>query len=213
MTFLHWAFDPARIQALVPAPFEVDTWEGRAWVSITAFVMAGFRLGPLPPVPGMSTFPETNLRTYVQVPGGKDGIWFFSLEAASLPLVVGASTLYGVPYKWAEMEVIEGATVRYRSRRRRGPAAGHDITVRVGPECPPTPLDDWLTGRWRGYTRVAGRPAVVPTDHPPWPFAEVTVVDLQQSLFAAAGLPEPDGPPRARYSPGVDARLGLIRRV
>jgi uncharacterized protein YqjF (DUF2071 family) len=214
MTFLHWSFEPARIQALLPPPFEVDTWEGRAWVGITAFVMTGFRLGPLPAVPRLSTFPETNLRTYVQVPGGKDGIWFFSLEAASLPLVVGASTLYGVPYRWADMEVTGGETVRYRSRRRLRPSVGHDITVRVGPDRPDSsPLDEWLTGRWRGYTRVRGHPAVVPTDHPPWPLREATVVDLNQSLLAAAGLPEPDEEPRVRYSEGVDARLGPLRRL
>lgn len=213
MTFLHWSFDPERLAPFVPAPFEVDTWDGRAWVSLTAFVMTRFRVGPLPPVPRLSTFPETNLRTYVRGPDGLDGIWFFSLEADILPLVVGASTLYGVPYKWADMEVVEGETIRYRSRRRFGPPVGHDITVRVGADCESTPLDDWLTGRWRAYSTVRGRPAVAPVDHPPWPLAEVTVLDLEQSLFAAAGLPAPEEPPRARYSSGVDVRLGLLRRL
>jgi uncharacterized protein YqjF (DUF2071 family) len=42
---------------------------------------------------------------------------------------------------------------------------------------------------------------------------EATVVDLNQSLLAAAGLPEPDEAPRVRYSEGVDARLGPLRRL
>ena len=72
----------------------------------------------------MSTFPETNLRTYVRGPDGRDGIWFFSLEADSLPLVLGARTLYGVPYRWADMSVERtGDVIRYRSRRRLGPPA------------------------------------------------------------------------------------------
>jgi hypothetical protein len=189
MTFMHWSFEPALIQALVPAPFEVDVWEGRAWVSLTAFVMAGFRVGPLPAAPRLSTFPETNLRTYVRGPDGRDGIWFFSLEAGSLPLVVAASTLYGVPYKWAEMEVTQGETTRYRSRRRHGPPVGHDITVRVGSACESSPLDDWLTGRWRAYTRILGRPAVVPVDHPPWPLADVEILGLEQSCSAPPACP------------------------
>jgi hypothetical protein len=215
MTFLHWTFDPAVIQAFLPSPFEVDVRDDRAWVSMTLFVMSGFRLGPLPGVPGMSTFPETNLRTYVRGPDGHDGIWFFSLEAASLPLVVGASMLYGVPYKWADMDVTTtGDTVRYRSHRRHDPSVGHDVSVRIGEHRPEeSPIDDWLTGRWRAYTTVRGRPAAVPVDHPPWPMADVTVLDLDESLFRAAGLPAVGPPIHARYSPGVDVRLGLIRRV
>lgn len=213
MTFLHWSFEPEKIQRFLPEGFEVDCWDGQAWVSLTAFVMSGFRVGPLPAPARLSTFPETNLRTYVRAPDGRDGIWFFSLEADSLPLVLGASTLYGVPYRWADMEVTPGDTVRYQSRRRHGPPVGHDITVMPGPACDSAPLDDWLTGRWRAYTTLRGRPAVAPVDHPPWPLAEVTVVDLEESLFEAAGLVRPDEPPRARFSSGIEVRLGLIRRL
>lgn len=217
MTFLHWSFDPAQVQRLVPDEFTVDTWDDRAWVSLTPFRMTDFRLGDLPPLPGLrrlSTFPETNVRTYVRGPDGRDGLWFFSLEADSLPLVLGASTVYGVPYQWATMKITEGDTVRYRSRRRTGRPVGHDITVRVGADCPePSELDDWLTGRWRAYSRVGDHPGVVPVQHEPWPLAEATVVHLEQTLLEAAGLPEPTEPPLARFSSGVDVRLGLLRRI
>ncbi|HTJ75040.1 MAG TPA: DUF2071 domain-containing protein [Acidimicrobiales bacterium] len=214
MTFLHWSYEPSVVQALLPDGFEADTFDGRAWVGMTPFVMSDFRLGPIRGVPGLSTFPETNVRTYARGPDGRDGLWFFSLEAASLPLVVGASTLYGVPYRWAAMGVDRGDTVRYRSRRRVGAPLGHDITVRVGePDHHPAPLDDWLTGRWRAWTRIAGRRCAVPVHHEPWPLWHATVVDLQQSLLPAAGLPEPHGPPRVRHSPGVHSRLGLPRPV
>lgn len=53
------------IQARLPKGYEVDTWDGAAWVTMTPFVMT-FRLGPLPPIAGMGIFPETNLRTYVR---------------------------------------------------------------------------------------------------------------------------------------------------
>lgn len=216
MTFLHWSFDPAVIQGLLPDGFKVDPREGRAWVGLTLFVMTDFRLGPLRGLPGMSTFPETNLRTYVRGPDGRDGLLFFSLEADSLPLVVGAATLYGVPYRWADMQVSrdEGGIVRYRSRRRVGRKVGHDVTVQVGePLARSDPLDDWLTGRWRAFTRIAGRRCAVPVYHEPWPLWDVTVVDLDESLLAAAGLPSPGAPPRAVHSPGVLSRLGRPRAL
>lgn len=211
LTFLHWRFDPAVIQRRLPEGLKVDTFDGAAWVSMTPFFMT-FRVAGLPPIPGMRRFPETNVRTYVRGPDGQDGIWFFSLEASSLPLVLSARALYGVPYVWADMRVEVGETVRYRSRRRLGPPAGHDITVRPGPPCPGTELDHWLSGRWRGWTRVAGQACSVPVEHPPWLLHEATVLDLEESLLAASGLRRPAEPPLARYSPGTDARLGLPHR-
>ena len=213
MTFLHWPFDPATIQSRLPGGFEVDTIKGEAWVSMTPFLMT-FRVAGLPPIPTMATFPETNLRTYVRGPDGRDGLWFFSLEAQSLGLVLAASTFYGVPYRWAEMSIVFGETIRYRSRRRHGPPAGHDIVVRPGAaiDTPPE-LDVWLSGRWRGWTRVAGRPCAVPVLHPPWPLHEATLVTFEESLFDANGLTRPAAPPRVRFSPGTDVRLGFPHPV
>jgi uncharacterized protein YqjF (DUF2071 family) len=216
ITFLHWRYDPDEIRQLVPGDLglDVDTWDGSAWVSLTPFLMVDFRLGRLPAVPSLSTFPETNLRTYVRGRDGRDGLWFFSLEAASLPLVTAASSLYGEPYRWADMSVEKGETVRYRSRRRAGVPVGHDIEVRPGPPCESvSELDHWLTGRWRAYSVAAGRLATTAVEHEQWPLREATVIRLEQSLLAAAGLSEPAGPPLVHHSPGVDAALGPPRWV
>jgi uncharacterized protein YqjF (DUF2071 family) len=211
LTFLHFAFEPDVIQARLPAGLHVDTLDGAAWVSMTPFLM-DFRVAGLPPLPTMSTFPETNLRTYVRGPDGRDGIWFFSLEAGSLPVVLAASTFYRVPYRWARMTIEQGETVRYRSRRRHGAPAGHDIEVRVGPAIDePQALDNWLIGRWRGWTTIAGRSCAVAVHHPPWPLHEATLVRFEESLFEVNGLHRPAAPPLVRFSPGTDVRLGIPR--
>lgn len=212
MTFLHWRYDAADVRTLLPDDLDVDTHDGTAWVSITPFLMKDFRLGPLPAVPGVSTFPETNVRTYVRGPDGQDGLWFFSLEADSVPTVLGASSLYGVPYQYADMSVEEGDVVRYRSQRRDRPAVGHDISIEPGDPCPtPSELDHWLTGRWRAYSTLAGRLATVPVQHQPWDLREATVVELEQSLLSSEGLPDPDHDPLVQFSPGVDVRIGVPR--
>lgn len=210
MTFLHWRYDPGDLLPHLAAGLEVDTYDGAAWVSITPFLMKDFRVGPLPAVPGVSTFPETNVRTYVRGPDGRDGLWFFSLEADSVATVVGASSLYGVPYRFADMEVDETDVISYRSRRREAPAIGHDISVRPTGVCEsPAELDHWLTGRWGAYSTIAGRLTRVPVEHQPWPLWEAELVELEQTLLAAAGLPEPKDDPLVQYSPGVDVRLGV----
>jgi uncharacterized protein len=218
ITFLHWAYDVEEIRRLLPEGVDVDTWDGKAWVSITPFLMKDFRMGGLPSVPRLSTFPETNLRTYVRGPDGKDGIWFLSLEAGSLPTVLGGFGVYGVPYRWADMSVELGETNRYRSRRRRppgqasGPPVGHDITIRPGAPCEPASEQArWLCGRWRAYSVVGGRLASTPVEHQAWTLWDATVVELEQTLLAAAGLSQPADPPLVHYSPGVDVRLGPPR--
>lgn len=83
LTFLHWPCPAEVVQGLLPDRVEVDTFDGTAWVSVTPFLMTGFRLGPLPPFGPLSTFPETNVRTYVRGPDGRDGLWFLSLEGTA----------------------------------------------------------------------------------------------------------------------------------
>src|SRR5579859_2668670 len=126
LAFLHWDYPVAPVQRLLPGRLRVEPWEGRAWVSLVAFHM---RVRPPvgPAVAGLTTFPETNLRTYVVGPDGKAGICFFSLDAANAPAVAVARLGLGLPYFLAAMEIErEDGQVRYRSQRRsRRTKAGH----------------------------------------------------------------------------------------
>lgn len=222
MTFLHWSYDPAVLRPLVPADLELDRYDGLAWVTLVAFEMVDVRLPGLPPAPRLSSFPEINVRTYVRGPDRRDGIWFFSLDAASLPTVLGGRAAYGVPYHWAAMSVEAGDQLRYRSRRRDSGfrrrvtvdrRAHCDLDVAVGPryaDTELTELDHFLTARWRAYGTVAGRRVRVGVEHPPWPLYAVEVLHLDETLTTAAGLPAPTTAPRTHYSPGVEpVRLAL----
>jgi len=220
MTFLHWAYDPAVLRPLVPAELALDLYDGAAWVAIAAFEMADVRLPGLPPVPRLSTFPETNVRTYVRGregpdrPDGPDGLWFLSLDVPSLPTVLGGRAAYGVPYHWAAMSIERGDTVRYHGRRRDRPAAGIDLEIMPGTPYSPgelTEFDHYLTGRWRAYGMLPGWITRAVVEHQPWPLQRAEVRRLDQSLTGAAGLPEPAGPPLVHYSSGVDVRLAAPR--
>lgn len=214
LTFLHWAYDPVDVQRLLPADLEVHTFDGLAWVGLTPFALADFHPPGLPAIPGLSSFPETNLRTYVLDRNGLDGLWFFSLDADAPATVLGARTLLQLPYHWSAMTVEANSTVTYRSRRRWSPTAGHDIVVAPGAPLAPEQLDQrdhFLTGRWRAFTKIVDYVVTVPVEHQPWPLWSVRVDQLDQDLFSAAGLPQPQGEPLVHYSPGVNVRLGLPR--
>jgi uncharacterized protein len=210
ITFIHWSYPTEVVQALLPPPFEVETWDGRAWVGLLPFFMRVYPpIGG--PVPRLTTFSETNVRTYVRGPDGRAGIWFFSLDAASAPAVVAARTLYGLPYFLSRMRVRrEEGRVRYTARRLSG-GAGHDIVVTPQAPLPEQGLDDFdrfLTARFLLWATHLGKVVSVPAEHPPWRLRAAQVERLEQNLVERAGLPTPDSAPILHYSEGVEVRLG-----
>jgi len=203
VSFLHWRYDPAVVRPLLPRGLELDICEGAAWVGLVPFSISGLR--PL------SEFPETNVRTYATDRTGKSGVWFFSLDAASLLAVIGARAGYALPYFWAKMQVAcDGATVRYRSERltRRRPAMSN-LEVRIGdPIAEQSELEIFLTMRLRLYAVRAGRLWKADIEHAPWPLHRATATRVEESLVQAAGLPAPTGAPLAHYAKRVDVLVG-----
>jgi len=117
LLFAHWPVPAAQLRRVVPAQIPVDTHDGSAWIAVTPFRITGLRARGLPGLPGLSTFPELNVRTYVTA-GDRPGILFFSLDAASRAAVWAARALYRLPYAAARMAVArEGDHVRYRLAR------------------------------------------------------------------------------------------------
>src|SRR5215218_10217883 len=143
LTFLHWSYAPQVVGRLLPHGLEVHAFDGLAWVGVTPFLMEDLRTPVAPAPPWFTSFPETNVRTYVRGPDGREGLWFFSLDAARLEPVLVARSTYALPYKWSAMTVERrGAVVRYRSRRRwPGPVpAASSVTVEVTEAVPPGEL-------------------------------------------------------------------------
>lgn len=208
---LHWSYPAEVVAELLPDQLVPDLHDGTAWVSLTPFRAEGTRLPGAPSHPLWSDFPETNLRTYVRGPGDVDGLWFFTLEVGSVPTALAGRL--AVPYRRADMSVTtEGPVITCESRRRSDPRIGHRIRARrLEPLGQHGLLDDWLTGRWRAWTRRAGHLATVPVRHQPWPLHAAELLECDESLLAAHGLPPADEAPLVHASPGVDARLGLPR--
>jgi uncharacterized protein len=221
LTFLHWSYEPEVVQRLLPEGLTVETFDGRAWVGLVPF-----RLRVTPPrtrpIPWLGVFPETNVRTYAVGPNGEAGVWFFSLDAARLLAVLGARLTYGLPYMWSRMRIErDGDRITYETRRRWGSARGRPahpssrVTVKLGDPFAAgglTDLDHWLTARWAMWFPLLGRRLVWSrAQHPIWPFRRVEVVELDDQLVTASGLPVPDGPPIAHWSPSVEVRIGRPR--
>lgn len=217
ITFLHWRYAPDVVQAFLPAGLTADTWDGSAWIGLTPFLMEGVRAPGLPALPWLSRFGEVNVRTYVRDPRGWRGIWFFSLDAALLPAVLAARAGYRLPYFWSDVGVVDGGDrIGYRCRRRQPGSGRCDAEVELGPPLAHTERDglaEFLTGRYRLFTVIAGRLAAAEAEHRPWPLSHARVLRLEQNLLARAGLPAPASDPLAHASPGVAVRVGMWHRL
>jgi len=140
------------------------------------------------------------------------GIWFFSLDAASAPTVLGARLSYGLPYHWARMQIRStGNRVLYTSARTGAMAA---ITIDVGRAlAQPDALTLFVTERYRLYTELLGSLAMASVEHERWPLHAATLVSLEETVRRAARLPEDTMPTLVHYSPGVHVRVGAPRRL
>ena len=211
--FLHWAVEPESLASRIPPGLELDTWEGRAYVGIVPFTIRGTRTLFLPHLPGVTSFHELNLRTYVHRQGRDPGVLFFSLDAASRAAVWAARASFKLPYHAAEIAMSRsGDGVTFTSRRRGpGPRAFFSCrywpTAAAGPAAPGT-LEFFLAERyllysWDGCTLRRGR-----VWHTPYPLATARAEDLTEELSAAAQLTLPAyDEPLVHYASEVDAHI------
>ncbi|MGH9650386.1 MAG: YqjF family protein [Terriglobales bacterium] len=218
LLFLHWPLPAAALRGLVPESLDLDLYDGQAWVGVIPFFMSGIRLRGLPSVPGTSALAEVNVRTYVRF-RGQPGVYFFSLDAASLLAVHTARTWYHLPYFHARMSVErEGDGVRYSSERRERPRPA-EFRARYRPTSEvraslPGSLEHWLTERYCLFT-TDSRGGVLRADihHVPWPLQNAEVELERQTLTQAAGIPLPQTRPLAHFSRRLEVYVWRPERL
>ena len=212
LLFAHWPLPAETLAPLVPAPLELETFEGQAWLGIVPFVMEDVAPRALPAVPRLSRFPELNVRTYVTY-RGVPGVWFLSLDARSRPTVWGARRFFHLPYALAAMASTRaGDDVRYSSERHDAtlPPASFVGSYRpTGPVelAPPGSLEAWLTDRWRLFALDDdGRVLRTEIRHPRWPLQPASADLDADGMTSAHGLTLPDTPPHLHFARRVDVR-------
>ena len=173
----------AEMRRAVPDAFDLDLFDGEAWLGVVPFYMTNVGLRAAPALPWLSAFPELNVRTYVRV-AERPGVYFFSLDAGRRLAVAAARALLNLPYYAAAMRVERrDAAVHYQSARRsRRPAefkaiyepASAPFAASVGS------IEYFLTERYCLYHHDRrGRPYRLEIHHRPWSLqlARATISD------------------------------------
>ena len=229
--FLHWPVAEADLRPYVPPQFEIDLFEGNAWIGLVPFLMEDVRPSlarvPIPPIPKLapSAFPECNVRTYVKH-RDRPGVWFMSLDASPLFSVLGARMLWHLNYCWSRFHVNrEGNTIDYQLQRRKGrarcvrgtspawrlpdpqgePASTH-VRWTLGeamPAAKPGSREHFLTARYSLYSLHKGVVLDGRVEHTPWTLRNANVEHLEDTLVRTSSI-QVSGDPIAFASDGVE---------
>jgi hypothetical protein len=217
LLFAHWRVPSAALRPLIPPALELDEFDGSAWIAVVPFRMSGVRPRFGPSVPGLSDFPELNVRTYV-TKDGKPGVWFFSLDATNRLAVRAARRFFHLPYMDAEMACqpspdpsrIAGGEISYKSRRTHKGEPPADFAAAYGPTgevfyAQPGSLEYFLTARYCLYAADAqGRVYRGEIDHPDWPLQPAWAEIERNTMTNPIGLTLPDDKPHLLFARKLD---------
>ena len=218
LLFMHWRIDEKLLRPLIPAQFEIDTFDGSAWIGVVPFTMWGIRASFLPAIPGTSSFHELNVRTYVHH-RGVPSVWFLSLDAANRLAVWGARTFYHLPYFNAQMSLTQKEKkITYLSVRkdRLGAPANLQAKWNIGEPLPPTSpasLDFFLTERYCLDTAHRGKLYRGRIHHQSWPLRNAALESLDSTMIESHGLPAPKGDPLLHYCEKLSVEIWRLKEI
>ena len=220
LLFAHWRVDPDELRPVVHPLLPIDTFDGSAWIGVTPFRVDGFRLHLTPPLPFVHAFAELNVRTYVTI-GGRPGIHFFSLDAASRFAVESARRIYRLPYFHARMRLRRaGDGFDFTSTRTQSDGPAAELEARYGPAGEPyepvrapETLDYFLTERYCLYT-LDDRQRLLRGDihHPPWRVRPAHARIGANTMGRQVGL-DLEGPPLLHLAERQDVLFWTLEPV
>jgi uncharacterized protein len=213
LLFMHWPVPVEALRPHVPHTLEIDTFDGSAWLGVVPFRMTGVRPRLVPPVPGMSAFPELNVRSNVTPTAtkAKPGVWFFSLDATNPVAVRAARRLYHLPYFDARISCaanggVNTPTVQYSSRRTHRGAPPAELDAEYRPtggvfHAEPGSLEHFLTERYCLYSAdPSGQLFRCEVAHNPWPLQPAAATVRRNTMTRQLGLDPPSEPPLLHYA-------------
>jgi uncharacterized protein YqjF (DUF2071 family) len=207
--FAHWAVDPRTVRSRIPSELQLDVTADGAWLGIVAFEITGLRPRGVPRLPGVSSFPEVNVRTYVRL-DDRPGVYFFSLDAGSRLAVHAARRALHLPYHRAAMAIERrGNRVRFSSDRDAGLVRAR-LDVLYGPSgdvfrARPGTLEHLLIERYCLFARDDRRQLYrLDIHHPPWVLQAAEAELRIDTLIEALGITTPRAQPLLHYAARQD---------
>lgn len=215
--FIHYEADPEELQKCVP--YDVDLFEGRAFVSLVAFTMRRMRPrfgGPLGEVlfKPIATHDFLNIRTYV-THRGETGIYFMSEWLSNRVNVLLGPLTFGLPYRFGLIDY------RHDCDDLRGDISANEgqLSYRAGVKndfavCEPDSLIEFLLERYTAFTQHRSVKRFFRIWHEPWRQAAAMIDITADNIIGSTGdWWQSAHCVGANYSRGADVWMGWPHKV
>ena len=215
--FIHYEADPATLERDVP--FQLDLFDGRAFVSLVAFTLVrmrpriGGRIGEwlLKPI---ATHEFLNVRTYVRH-DREPGIFFLAEWLSNRLSVHLGPRSFGLPYRLGKLRYAHSDSFEGFAGAREGRLTytGEVGEGGFGP-CQPGSLDEFLLERYTAFTQRGKRRRLFRVWHSPWPQASAMCNVTEASLIGSTGAWWKSARfISANYSSGAEVWMGRPHRI
>lgn len=198
--FLHWSFPYEAIRELVPKELQLDSFEGKYYISLVAFTMQKIYPKNLFPLKFISDFHEINIRTYVDN-NDKKGVYFLNIEAEKALSSFIARELSGLPYEKSEIHRSVDTYTSINSNKN----FSLDIEYKTGNLLThKSKLDLWLTERYCLYLDKKNHIYRYEIHHKEWDIRQVEFsrLDINYKLTSSIDLKKKT-PDAFHFSEGV----------
>jgi|SRR6185369_2870210 len=196
LAMLNYLIEPAVLAPFVPAGTELDSWQGKTFVSVVGFMFLDTRVLGVA-IPWHRDFEEVNLRFYVRrqaADGVRRGVVFIKEIVPRLAIAATARLLYGEKYVALPMRhslPMEGTRpthaeylwkLRGAWHRLRAVPAGAAVEAAPGSE------EEFITEHYWGYSRLRGGGTVeYQVEHPRWRVWQAEAASLECDAAALYG--------------------------
>ena len=193
---LNYEFEPSLLAPFVPTGTELDTWNGKAFVSMVGFLFLRTKVLGIP-IPFHRDFEEVNLRFYVRrkaEDGWRRGVVFIKEIVPRAAIAFVAKKFYNEPYIALPMaHRIEGESGSVRSTEYSWRFGGRQNTLKIVTSGKAQSLHDcsqaeFITEHYWGYnSQRNGSTLEYRVEHPRWRVYESSQTQLDCDVVGLYG--------------------------
>jgi uncharacterized protein YqjF (DUF2071 family) len=211
LAMLNYEIEPSVLAPFVPAGTELDSWQGRTYVSIVAFLFLRTRVRGAP-IPFHQNFEEVNLRFYVRRlshDGWRRGVVFIKELVPRFAIAFIARRFYNENYLAVPMRhVLEKHEGELKSAYYFWRYRGQENFVKLAVDGAAKPLaegsaEEFITEHYWGYARQRdGSTMEYRVDHPRWNVWQAQHMEFHcqaADLYGDAFAPFLSAPPASAF--------------
>lgn len=176
LVMLNYEVDPEPLGAHIPAGVEIDSFEGKTYISLVGFQFLRTRLFGSLAVPWHTNFDEINLRLYVRRRVGdaiRRGVVFIREIVPRQAIALAARWVYGENYSCRPMRHLiqsgeSSVRAEYQFKTSGNWCRIHALASGAAALPAKNSLAEFITEHYWGYTRRGARNFEYHVAHPRW---------------------------------------------